>query len=85
MFDCERLLLSYEGRANKSMDVRAKQRLCLERRPLSLTLTLAVSPHVISIVSRFLKRNSNAARLKSKAKTLRVSSTLREGKPLPFG
>jgi len=36
------------------MDVRRKQLLCLERRPLDFTLSLAVSAHVISIVSRFL-------------------------------
>ena len=28
MFGYEKLLLSYDGRANNSMDVRAKQRLC---------------------------------------------------------
>ena len=38
MFDCERLLLSYEGRANKSMDVRAKQRLSYLAYPLSFNL-----------------------------------------------
>ncbi len=36
--------------SNKSMDVRRKQRLCLERRPLSFRLSLAVSAHVISAV-----------------------------------
>ena len=36
--------------SNNSMDVRAKQRLSYERHPLNFTLSLAVSPHVISIV-----------------------------------
>jgi hypothetical protein len=36
------------------MDARAKQRLCLERRPLLFTLSLAVSPRVISVVERLL-------------------------------
>jgi hypothetical protein len=39
---------------NKSMDVRAKQRLFYQRRPLPLTCVLAVSPHVISNVGRFV-------------------------------
>lgn len=38
------------GQPNKSMDLRAKQRLCYQRRPLIFTLSLAVSPHVISTV-----------------------------------
>jgi hypothetical protein len=42
---------------NKSLDVRAKQRLCYQTCPLNFTLSLAVSPHVNSIVIplRFLK------------------------------
>ena len=38
--------------SNTSLDVRAKQLLCLERRRLNLRLLLAVSTHVISTVRR---------------------------------
>jgi hypothetical protein len=39
------------------MDVRAKQRLCYQRRPLLLAGLVAVSPHVISAVSRFVVKS----------------------------
>ncbi|HLM61440.1 MAG TPA: hypothetical protein VK308_11610, partial [Pyrinomonadaceae bacterium] len=41
---------------NNSMDVRAKQRLYYQRRPLNFTLSLAVSPRLISIVVPLLLR-----------------------------
>ena len=68
------------GLSNNSMDVRAKQQLCLERRPLPLTLTLAVSPHVISTVRRFLLKKPNGKIALLKTKTLRVKSNLRESR-----
>jgi len=39
-----------EDASNNSMDVRAKQRLCLLACPFTLNLSVAVSPHVISAV-----------------------------------
>jgi hypothetical protein len=44
------LRLKNNAASNKSLDVRAKQRLSYQRRPLIFTLSLAVSPHVNSIV-----------------------------------
>ena len=41
---------------NKSMDVRAKQRLSYQRLSLNLTVRVAVSPHVISTVFLVLRR-----------------------------
>jgi hypothetical protein len=43
-----------EDTPNKSLDVRAKQRLCLERRLLPLACVDSVSPHVNSVVGRFV-------------------------------
>jgi len=42
------------------MDVRAKQRLCYQQVFLLLAGLAAVSPHVISIVSRFLVFSNRA-------------------------
>ena len=66
--------------SNNSMDVRAKQRLCYRVVLFPLTCVVVVSPHVISTVSRFSIGIRVAASLKSKAKTLRVSSPLCEVK-----
>ena len=46
------------GRHNNSMDVRAKQRLCYERRSFPQCCVKAVSPHVISTVICFLARQN---------------------------
>ncbi len=46
----QRAYLKIKAMSNKSLDVRAKQLLCYERRSLKLRLALAVSPHVNSIV-----------------------------------
>ena len=43
--------------SNRSMNVRAKQRLCYQRCSLLSRLSLAVSPHVISVVRRFVIKN----------------------------
>ena len=43
--------------SNKSLDVRAKQRLCYQRVFLPLACMVAVSPHVISAVRRFFEKD----------------------------
>ena len=45
-----------EDASNKSMNVRAKQRLCYERVFLLSAGLVAVSPHVISAVRRFFEK-----------------------------
>ncbi len=50
--------LAIDAPPNKSMDVRAKQRLCFNVTLLPFACVLMVSPHVISTVGRFrLKSN----------------------------
>jgi hypothetical protein len=49
-----RCLVKAEAKPNKSLDVRAKQRLCYRVVFLTQTGLVAVSPHVNSIVRRFV-------------------------------
>ena len=56
-------------RHNKSLDVRAKQRLCYRVDLFPLTCVQPVSPHVNSVVSRFLISNRGLIEIKNQYAT----------------
>jgi hypothetical protein len=58
------------------MDVRAKQRLCYQRRPLNLNLSVVVSRHVNAAVRCFVFKNTKRGGFEIQAKTLRVKPKL---------